>query len=433
MADLVAQVQRAAHQGDWPDVVQGIQQLCLTDRHLTLTEADRALLLGLALEALAEGDFQEQWEIAKLLPKFGPAAIAPLITLVRDDTAELEARWFAIRVLGATQDPQAIATLIELLQQDGDDDLTAAAAEALADLGTAAVTVFVPLLADPALKAYAVKALAQIRHSATIAPLLPLAQDPDPTLRTLVIEALSSFHDPQIPPVLLQALHDPASAVRQAAIAGLAVRSDLAAELDLVSPLAACLGDEDLAVGRRAAVALGRLGDERAIAPLQALLHHPQTPLPLQQETIRALSWLPSEAALRALQQALVAPATPVDLQVALITALGRWENPASKASAAHGLAAAIAIPTIQADPATRRAIASALGQLQQPDSIPLLLDLLGDADPTVSLHAIAALKQFAPEIVRPPFQAWLALHPLSAVAQASLAPLLAAGSGESS
>lgn len=425
MADCVDQAQAAARQADWPNFVYCLQQLFLTNRQASLTEAEQETLLALALESLGAADFQEQWDVAKLVPKFGTAAIAPLIALAQDDTAELEARWFAVRILGASQNPQAIAALIDLLHEDSDDDLTAAAAEALAELGATTVTVFEPLLADPTLKGLAVKALAQIRHSATIAPLLSVVQDADPALRATAIEALSSFHNPQIPPVLLKALQDPASAVRQAAIAGLAVRADVAQELQLVEHLAPCLWDVDLGVCRRAIAALGRLGQDSAIAPLAAVLRSVSTPIELKQEAIRALSWLQSAAALTALQQPLNAPDTPTELCLAIITALGRWENPTGHTSAAQTLVSAIANPTLQAAAPLRQALAIALGQLQQPDSLPTLLALLSDPDPAVSLHAIAALKTFDPAIALPRLQAWPHPPTLPAPLQAQLETLI--------
>ncbi len=84
--------------------------------------------------------------------------------------------------------------------------------------------------------------------------------DSDSGVRAAVIEALGSFHDPRIPPVLIQALKDPAAMVRQAAVIGLSVRTELVPELDLVNRFTEHLWDLNVQVCQQSAIALGRIG-----------------------------------------------------------------------------------------------------------------------------------------------------------------------------
>jgi HEAT repeat protein len=80
------------------------------------------------------------------------------------------------------------------------------------------------------------------------------------------------IHSAEARAVLLPALADPLSICRVAALEGLAACPPSTAVVDQVIAL---LGDEKQAVRLHAASALGLLADERAIAPLQALLDGP--------------------------------------------------------------------------------------------------------------------------------------------------------------
>jgi HEAT repeat protein len=51
--------------------------------------------------------------------------------------------------------------------------------------------------------------------------LLQVVDDANPQVRTYAIEALGSFHDPRIPPLLLNALQDTHATVRKEALAAL--------------------------------------------------------------------------------------------------------------------------------------------------------------------------------------------------------------------
>src|ERR671932_954758 len=118
MSELLEQATAAAHQGNWSLLNQCLQHLPLgknaTDAAVEsapLNETDLEQVLNLALDVLNAGDFRERWEVAKVFPKLGESAIAPLIEILEDDEAELEVRWFAGRILAEFNQPSVITTL----------------------------------------------------------------------------------------------------------------------------------------------------------------------------------------------------------------------------------------------------------------------------------------------------------------------------------
>jgi HEAT repeat protein len=143
MSNVLEQATAAAQQGNWSLLNQHLQHLPLgknaTDaatESAPLNDTDLEQVLNLALDVLEAGDFQERWDVAKLFPKLGAIAIAPLIEILQDDEAELELRWFAGRILGGFNHPTVITTLVDLLKTAEDEELSTMAAAALASLET---------------------------------------------------------------------------------------------------------------------------------------------------------------------------------------------------------------------------------------------------------------------------------------------------------
>lgn len=355
-------------------------------------------LLDLAIEAFVLGDFQERWDIAKVFPRLGQSAIAPLISILEDEDADEELRWYAARILGEFNHPAALAALVELLKTSESEELRAMAAAALGSIGSPAVASLTELLAQENTRLLAVRSLCHIRRSETIAPLLNVVQDPQIDIRVAAIEALSSFHDPRIPPVLLIALDDIAAPVRREAVIGLSFRADLQEELDLVNRLSPRLYDFNVEVCCSAAIALSRLGTDAAAAPLFRVLMSPHTPIKLQIEIIRSLSWLGTLTGLEYLRSCL-SQQSSVTLCQEIVTVLGRVEQPNLR-----GLAAEILIEMLQSDhpatdyPTVKQAIALSLSQLGDVRAIAPLIQLLADVDTGVRLHVITALKQLDSE-----------------------------------
>ena len=401
MSKVLEQAAAAAQRGNWSLVSQYLQQLPLgkntTDTDAgsaPLNDTDLEQVLNLALDVLNVGDFQERWEVAKMFPKLGAIAIAPLIEILEDEDAELELRWFTGRILGEFNHPSVITTLVDLLTSSEDEDLAVMAAAVLSSFGETAVEALTGLLADPESRLLATRSLSQIRRPEIIAPLLGVVRDPQVAIRATAIEALTSFHDPRIPPVLLDALNDHVAAVRKEAVIGLGLRSDLREELDLLNRLKPLLYDFNLEICQQAAIALGRLGTDDAAEALFGVLQSPATPVTLTYDLIRALAWVGTTKSLDYLQQALIGAAVESTLEI--VRVLGRLEDPVLKTKAAQILIDFLNSEHPTAGEATvKQAIAQAWGQLGEISAIDALVGLLADPADSVRLHAIAALKNF--------------------------------------
>jgi HEAT repeat protein len=412
MSNILEQAQVAADRKNWTQLVQCLQQLSIeghkpySQQQPTTNESieqaqetdNLEQVVSLAIKVLAWGDFQDRWEVAKILPNLGTSAIAPLISVLEDEDADTEQRWFAARILGEFDRPEVIQALAELVKNP-DEELSQIAAETLANLGLTAIDSLGTLLLQEDLRLFATSALAQIRRSETIVPLLSVVKDPQAVVRATAIEALSSFHDPRIPPVLVEALTDPATAVRKEAAIALGVRSYLDQELDLVKLLKPLLWDIRLEVCSCAAIAIGRLKTDAAAATLLELLRSATTPVVLQIEAIRALGWMETAAALDSLKQVLIARFSDINSTTCqeIVTVLGRVENPELKAKAAEILLDFLATdrPAVQLVE-IKKSLAVGLGKLGDTRALNALIQLLADPDNSVRLHGTAALKQLS-------------------------------------
>ncbi|MGK7924563.1 MAG: HEAT repeat domain-containing protein, partial [Spirulina sp.] len=132
MLEILEKAKIATQHNDWLQVNECLQQLSLAGDEPTPLDEEA---LALALTVLNYGDFQERWEIAKILPKFGDRAIPPLIEILEDEEIEIEERWFAGRILGQFDRPLAIEALVRCWQTSEDEELTVIIASALANLG----------------------------------------------------------------------------------------------------------------------------------------------------------------------------------------------------------------------------------------------------------------------------------------------------------
>jgi HEAT repeat protein len=474
MLNVLEQAACAVEQKNWSLLNQCLQQLPVKRNSAGAPGGEQQalpdinLLLTLALEILETGDFHQRWEVAKVFPRLGSFAIAPLVAILADEAEEdRELRWFAARILGDFHNPEAIAALVDVLKTNHSEDLTAMAAAALASLGASsknatafrlAIDALTDMLGRDETRALAVKALSHIRHSETITPLLSVIRDKEVAVRTTAIEALASFHDDRIPPVLLDALKDTAAPVRREATIGLGFRAQLQEELELVAQLTKQLWDLNLEVCHAAAIALGRMGTDAAADALFAVLRKGTAPLSLQVQIVRSLGWIETPKALIYLQKAIAQQnrsqvskkdgsngrrgdgesfsttftASPLSLVTAsssrpmpnnpeeidlvcqeIIAVLGRVEKPDVVPLAAKILLDGLNsnYPTIQ-HPRLKQALATSLGHLKDPAAIDSLIQMLADGDEGVKWHAIAALKKFSG--VAPKLEALVANHNLT-------------------
>jgi HEAT repeat protein len=300
---LLAQAQNALLGGHWPQLADLLEQGLLVEAgesSITPNPAQQHQLLTYAIATLEAGDFQTQWDIAKVFPYFGEHAIAPLAEILHDPDLDPELCWSIVRILGMLKHPTAVPVLIQCWQahssESDDADINAAVVEAFINLGGVAIAPLGELLTNPNHRLFVVRALAHIRGLEAINPLLRVIKDEDATIRATAIEALSYFQDARIIPVLMSALDDPAAVVRCAAVNGLSLRIPLARQLDLQNLFTQRLWDWHPQVCQQAALALSRLGGPQAVTALIKRLRSSQTPLDLQLSTVQALGWIGSLA-----------------------------------------------------------------------------------------------------------------------------------------
>jgi HEAT repeat protein len=435
------------------------------------------VLLDLAMQVLYWGDFQARWEIAKLIPSFGQAAIAPLLAMLQDEgpdnvmdndlsdsqddgsvpsvnpglnpglnpdlntdlntgvniglniglnsglnhrsisspsssppvsppagdslrePIDPDAQWFAVRILGELHPLPTIEPLIGVLAATANPDLQAMAVSVLAQMGDAVIAPIGPLLRQSATRLLATQILAQIPHPQVIPHLMAVAADRDALVRAAAIEALGRFHHQAIPPVLLQALQDPTAAVRQAAVAGLGFNPQPGDWVPQIQPL---LLDRHLAVGRQAALTLGRFGSDAAVDALYQALGAASDALGV--DLVRSLAWSETDRGIEQLAQAVQTLPLSAPLQREICAVLGRLENSALRPRAVAVLRGVLADRGCPSDHpadsqwandhrALQTTVVRALGQLGQPEAIPDLIQLLNRPDRGLRLHIAAALK----------------------------------------
>lgn len=393
---LLVQAQKAYEARDYSLLASCLIELIL-ESELVQAEisSNREYLTELALFVLENGNFQQRWHIAKVFPKLGTNVIPGLVGILKDEEACEELRWYAGGILGEFKQKEAITALVELIKTENDEypELSTMAVTALGNIGTSAIEMITELITEEKTRLLAVKALFYIRSPQTIEPLLTVVKNTDIFVRVTAIEALSSFHDQRIPPVLLKALDDVAPLVRRQAILGLGFRPDLARELDLVNKLQPKLYDFNEDVCYAAIDALSRMNHPESAKYLFDALVSSNTSEKLQLQIIRALSWMEISSGLEYLQQALYKLESSV-LWQEIVTVLGRVSE-----SNLSNYSGDILLPILLNNhPAgkissIKSALALSLGKLGYKQAIDPLKQMLVDEDRVVRLHAAAALK----------------------------------------
>ena len=268
------------------------------------TQAD--IQIDQAIAQLLTEDFHRQWDHSKQLAKqfseWGDRSI-PILLRHLNAQSDPDIQWFLVRILSRFAHPSVIEALSALLVKTSNEHLQMEITKALAGFGDCAITCLSSLLTvsvDQALeptthrqRLLAAQVLSRIRRTKTIEPLLTVADDPDPVLREIAIEALGSFHDARITPLLLAALEDE-PAICLEAIRALGRRSDLLSAVDLVTPLQSCLHSPHEVIACESAMALGRLGHRLAITALGEQLSEPIA-TPVKTSIVQALGRLHSK------------------------------------------------------------------------------------------------------------------------------------------
>jgi HEAT repeat protein len=402
----------AAKKQDWLEVSNQLRQLPQNksqdksqgksdhnQEEFLLAPEDWQIAFDIALKMLMEGDFPHKWEITKIFPLLGGEIITPLNALAIDETIEVEVRWFICQILGNFAQQSVVLTLVQLLQQSQESELIIIAGKTLSKIGDRAIDALVNLLSQPEYCHLAANSLSYIRSAATIPPLLAITADEDAQLRAIAINALGSFHDPRVPPVLIAALKDPASNVRKEAAIALGFRPDLCREINLVKYLQPLLHDLNLEVCSQAAISLGRTQQPTATKALFKVLQADTTPISLKSDLVKALAWSKLSSGISYLEQALTNASELIIQEIIVI--LGRTSMPQLKAQSVQVLInfwQQQPSPPQLLSPNLRQALATSLGILRDRSAQPVLKQLATDSDRKVQLHALAALKKLSNE-----------------------------------
>ena len=400
-----------------------------------------------AVEQLSVGDFHSRWDYAKqFTQQFEPWGdrIIPILIDHLETHSDVEAQWFLVRILSQFEHPSVVTALAQLLVTTSSEDLQLEVSNAIATLGKSAIATLSELLVktkpgeagDDTQRILAARTLSHIRRSAIIEPLLSITEDTNLELRAIALEALGSFHDPRITPVLLTALQDkPAICIE--AVRTLGRRSDLLATTDLIAPLQQCLLSEDETVACESAIALGRLGTEAAITALGKHLLQPLS-TPVKIAIVQALGWLNVESAVVYLASAFTAPVPMImpAVKKAIAGALGQTRLSALQTIAARPLidwlsssqtsTALYPDPTLETLLLTQTVL-SALARLGVSDALEWLVPILSHPDPRLRMHALNALKQIDPRASQEQAQSYLQRSELSPVKKQYVSEALAA------
>lgn len=227
-------------------------------------EAGHELLRRMAELSLPARAAAAQAMLEMVDPSYVPALSALL------EWAEDDLRAVAVKALGRTQSPDAVAPLVALLDEPA---LAGAAVRALGVLSGGCREAVLAALQEVVEQRPSPAALAAYAHAGGTAALptfRKLARAPDPLLRAAALEA-SMEVDPAVGLELARsALQDEAAPVRAAGARAVGRVGDASAGA-LLRP---ALQDEDIAVQLAAVEALGECGATDRIPELEALVSH---------------------------------------------------------------------------------------------------------------------------------------------------------------
>ncbi len=394
------QTQLAALLGHLADESWRVRRMAV-ERLAATVEASR--VVPELLSALADGENAGRRNAAaEALVALGEPSVEPLCATLRSPDADV--RKLAADALGEIGDARAVAALGPAIA-DADRNVRAAAAEALGKIGGAdAAGALEGALRqnDQTLRLAALDALGRAGHTPPIALLAPLAQDP--FLRRPLYRLLGALSDPVALELILSGLREHARGTREAALAALArqraVRGDagyasLARRLsdlahgspDVRQGARSALTSDDPLVVEGAMWVLAMVQDASAAAEIASAGADDR----VREAAVSALTALRAGAG-----PVLVAalPSLAAGGRATAIRALARMRE----WSAVHPLSAL----ATGGDLDERLLAVEALGELGDPQAIPLLSKLLEDESLAgAAARALAAIGRRDPAAVR--------------------------------
>lgn len=362
--------------------------------NLNYNQSDQEInSLNAALQALAVGDFEQKWAIAKILVKYGDIVIPPLQDVILNEKADLEHRCFGLRILSQLKNPEIVLIVTQLLMSTKEEELISLATQTLAVQGKQSIAFLAKLLAEEEYRLLACKALAQIPSCLVIEPLLSVVEDENSEVKKVAICALRNFNDSRITQVMINALQDYSSEIRKEALTGLGLKLKGNQEKSLIATIIPLLKDINLSVAQQAALALSRCHNPLAVSALESVFESSITPLPLQETIIKALGWMATPESIYCLGKFICLSES--SLAVEIIKVLGRVRKLELKEEIINILNRFYhSESSCVQDEKILQHLCYTWTQLKAVEAIPLLKEIETNENEQVSFHAQSAIKQ---------------------------------------
>ncbi len=240
------------------------------DDHIVRSKAVGALhdIGAPAVNALIGGVKGDNSDVRRLCAKYlgfqkDKRAVEPLLAVLNDHESSVRAT--VAFALGKFGDPRAVEPLLSTLK-DPETEVRARSASALGRIGDNKAFVHLqPLLNDKEgrVRRSAAFAVGKTGGHQAVALLIPLLEDTDWLVRESAAVALGNLGDARAVPSLIALLNEEHFRLQEKARDALAEIGEQSVE-----QLLKALESEDPKIRKNAAVALGKIGDSRAIEPL---------------------------------------------------------------------------------------------------------------------------------------------------------------------
>ena len=221
------------------------------------------------LEALEDVDDATREEAAKALVELAdPATLEPLLQACADDfwSVRTFAGWAVAKIGG----PKAIEALIGLFN-DPIMEVRNEAVAAMTHMGPATAERLVQALKDERwrVREHAAKACGDIKDARTVDPLIAACRDRDGAVKSAAAEALGKIHADKAVPALVKLFRDTSKTVRETAGTALVAIGEPS-----VDPLFDALADKDFVIRCHAVRALGGMTTDYQIG--RSWVKHPK-------------------------------------------------------------------------------------------------------------------------------------------------------------
>jgi len=256
---------------DWLEALEDVDDATREEAAQALAELGDPRSLDALLAAIEDDYWSVQVHVGWALAKIGGAkAIEGLITLFNNNMTEVQAEAVSAMVtMGTTPVPRLIACLKD--ERWRVREQAAKSLGSIKDPAAVAALIIVCRDRDGAVKSAAAEAMGKIRDPKGIPALIKLFKDTSKIARETAGTALVTIGEPSIP-ALLETLKDPHFVVRchgVRALGGMTTDYQIGrawtSDSRVVDALIQALKDEDRAVREDATIALGIIGDPRAV------------------------------------------------------------------------------------------------------------------------------------------------------------------------